>query len=63
MTDRGKPFPLRIAGAGERFIACPDCGERLDKEDIGSVLEHEETCPGAADLWPADANPSSPPKG
>jgi hypothetical protein len=47
MTDdpRDKPFPgVRIAGSGSRFINCPACGERLDKEDIADVLFHEETC-------------------
>ena len=49
MTEdtEAKPFPpLKLSGSGNRFIDCPACGERLDKEDLASVLEHEEGCAG-----------------
>jgi hypothetical protein len=64
MTDSAsdRPFPLKIGGSGSRFISCPDCGERLDKEDIVYVLEHEESCPGPADIWPPGESPSQPPE-
>lgn len=36
----------QLAGPPGRFIDCPVCGARVDMEDLGSVFEHEATCPG-----------------
>lgn len=58
MTKDGeaKPFPpLKLSGKGKRFIDCPSCGERLDKEDLGELLAHEQTCPGPSTSRPTGA--------
>lgn len=30
----------------DHFIRCPVCGEWIDCRDLGSVIAHEEGCPG-----------------
>jgi len=36
---------VKMAGPGSRFLTLP-CGHTVDKEDLGDVLAHEETCDG-----------------
>jgi hypothetical protein len=48
----GEARGVKLSGEGATFIDCPRCGERLDKEDLAGLLEHEEGCAGSASPGP-----------